>query len=311
MILIDIVENNIINSKCNNRNNKIDNSILQCYCGNIKDTNIKYMHINILKDKFKIVFNSCQSELKVKDKIKDSIVISYYTIVFNNNIKKIVNNIINEKIYITKNDINNIYIVLAKSLKDSNKKYSEILLSNILKQLIKIVQKGKEKGVKFSINHINEINTKFNNSIKYLADFNHIKSIVIITEENLTKTFIIDYIAKFKTFDIVIDDRFNAGDKEKLKKIVHDINLEYGTTIKVLTDIVDLQYYDIVLINVSSNITRYIFKKSSYILNLKNSSNDIYSDEYKIFTKYKDKINYRVNLNHFNIIDIGQAFLRT
>lgn len=290
MILIDI--NNNIKSK----------NVLDTYNDNVKGCDLEYLYININEDKIKVI-NS-------KDTIKNKILKLYYNNVLKKDIKNIAKHIINNNIYLTNKSNNYINIIKSKNIKIYDE--YELYLKNIIDMIIYFLNKFSNNlnvQNEFNISYITSINTILDNSLKYLDKFDFQKNVVIITDEILNRDFVLKYINRFKIFNIVYNEKIDIAKLNKFNDIINDINLEFGSAIKFV-NINDLQDYHVVLINTLNNINSYVFNNSCYKLNLKNSSNDIYSLEYINFQKYKDNINYRVNINNFNVIDIGQVILK-
>lgn len=211
---------------------------------------------------------------------------------------------INENITLDNNIINRVrnvilekYIIsIFKSKRFGEQKYIYITSYELDKNNIL-----KEKLKKFIDDRFVEIlsnDTIKKNSIRYLENYSSESKLLCIISEKIDITILLKYIEKFKTVDFLY---LNSADKNFIKNI-NNINLEYGSSISFINSR-DLTMYDIYVVFNSVDLSGYVLNKKSKYLDLNSSDNDIYSKEYKIFSKYADEI---LDKENYSVAKIGK-----
>ena len=266
-----------------------DNKLYNLYYKHIETLNLIYIHIsfnlsyvNLINDKLKYsnVLNKIKLKLDSNNLRKE--LVKIYNSDSNSNENNNKNN----------NKINNEYVIFSNEFLE---------LNNIVEVILnKLIYKFKDD---IDINIINKTNTFKYNIFKYLDKLN-INNKVCIFDSNIIEKDLIYYTEKFKYIDIVNTKVNNK--KSNILNIIDKINNEYGTTINYVNKY-DLTKYDICIINEKIDMTKYVFNKYVYKLNLIDSDYDIYSLENKMFNKYKE---YILNKDMFSKNKIGQVFLK-
>ena len=270
-----------------------EDKLYSIYHENIEALNLIYVHIsfnlsyiNLINDKIK--YNNVFKKVKLKfyiNKLRKEL-IKIYSFNIGNNYN--INN--NESVIFSK-----------EFLKLDNNENKKSIENIILDELYNILKKH------IKLNVINKKDTFKDNVFKYLDKFN-IDDKICIFDNNMIKKDLTVYIQKFKSVDIIsLDENYKYNNKysNKITEIIEKINNEYGTVIKYIYEY-DLTKYDIAVINADIDITKYMFNKYVYKLNLIDSDYDIYSLESKMFNKYKENI---LNVDMFSKNKIGQVFI--
>ena len=276
MILIDL-------------NCKENNKVYSIYHNDIEGLNLIYVHISFNLEYINLIINNLKYN-NVLNKIKFKL--------YMNKLKKELLKIYNVNNYMKDKESVIFSNQFLKINENENKNQNKMKLENIiLNELYKIFK----DNVKLQV--INKTNTFKTNLFKYLDKFN-VKDKVCIFDNNITEKELISYVEKFKCIDIVNISKINSKNINNINCIIEKVNNEYGTTIKYITDY-DLTKYNIIIINEEIDITKYLFNKYVYKLNLIDSDYDIYSKENKIVNKYKEHI---LIANDFSKNKIGQVF---
>jgi hypothetical protein len=179
-----------------------------------------------------------------------------------------------EYIYITSYDLDKNDILKKKLNTFLDNKFSEIICNDTIKK----------------------------NSIKYLQDYSNESKILCIISEKIDITILLKYIEKFKIVDFLYMEKL---DKNFIKNI-NNINMEYGSTISFISSN-DLTMYDVYVIFNNVNLDGYVLNRKSKRLDLTSSDNDIYSKEYKIYSKYSNEI---VNKENYSKTRIGKLICK-
>lgn len=123
------------------------------------------------------------------------------------------------------------------------------------------------------------------NSIKYLQSYSNESKILCIISKKIDITILLSYIEKFKIVDILYLGKKDAN----FFKRVHNINIEYGSTVSFINAI-DITFYDAYILFDDVDLSGYILNKKAKCLDLTSSDNDIYSQEYKLYNKYSNEL---------------------
>lgn len=147
-------------------------------------------------------------------------------------------------------------------------------------------------------------NTILKNSTKYIEKLEKNSKLLCITTSDIDVTYILEYIEIFKQVDILYMDY--KIQNYKFFKVINNINKEYGTSISLVKSY-DIKNYEIYLLFNKVGLSDYILNHKSKYIDLTDSSNDIYSNEYKMYNKYKNNF---INIDNYSKTKIGSGILR-
>lgn len=112
-----------------------------------------------------------------------------------------------------------------------------------------------------------------------------------------------EYISKFKFVDVLKCNNLSKSDNKKLNQRINDINNEYGTTIEIIQKRNISMYHVYVVFSKISKldfIEKYILRKRSMYIDLKDPDEDVLSDNVIAFNRYKQDI--QVMFNRMNMV---------
>lgn len=236
------------------------------------------------------ILKSNKQAIKI-EKVKNTFAESIYVYINENIILE--NNVINKfknkflEKYITR-------IFNSKKFDDSNYMYItsyELDKNTILKEKLKNMLN--DKYVELFTN-----DTIKKNSIKYLKSYSSDSKVLCIISEKIDVLILLEYIEKFK----IVDFLYVGNKNSDFVKNIANINKEYGSTVSFVNSI-DITLYDIYVLFNDVDLSKYIMNKKNKILDLTSSDNDIYSQEYKVYSKYSNEI---INQENYSKAKIGK-----
>lgn len=207
-------------------------------------------------------------------------------IIINNNIIDKLNNIFHEK-YIQK---------IFKSKRFNEEKYIYITSYELDKNTIL-----KEKLLNMLDDRFCEIGsleTIKKNSVKYLKGYSNDSKILCIISEKIDTLILLEYIEKFKIVDFLYIGNIDIN----FMKNINNINHEYGSTVSFINSR-DITNYDIYVLFNDVDLSSYIINRKNKLLVLTSSDNDVYSQEYKIYSKYSNEI---INKENYSKARVGR-----
>lgn len=201
----------------------------------------------------------------------------------------------------------------SKTLKGKNQKNNLVIYSsNILKsaEYNEYISKLLDE---YGIKQIETTNTMLENDLKNIKDYisknnleiNRLKILYMLkNRENFDAERFLTYISSYKFVDILYMNKIDSN----IRKIVNNLNNEYGTSIEVM-DKKNISKYDIyVLVDFDKeNLIRYILNKKRLVIGLNNPEDDLFNEYNKKYDKNMNKLSNINNIEKFSKTNIGYA----
>jgi hypothetical protein len=127
---------------------------------------------------------------------------------------------------------------------------------------------------------------------------------VIKNKENIDIERFLEYIYKYKFVDILYTNKVDSS----IKRQVNNLNNEYGTSIEVI-DKKNVSKYDIYILEdvYKKDLEGYILNKKRLVIELNNSTDDLFNEYNKCYDKNSIKLKNINELEKYNKTSIGYA----
>ena len=219
------------------------------------------------------------------------------------------------------------YLIRRNFTKDDtvNLVFSNFFDENtILKDFVVKLLKQNSLIIYEEITKTNEMKT---HDMKYVDEYikkekiklNKLKILFVLDNINdYDDSKVIEYISKYKFLDILRCSNITKSDSKKLSERINEINNEYGTTIEIIQKRNISMYHVYIVFSKLSKIDfmeKYILKKNSMYIDLKDPDEDVLSSANVAFDRYKQDIQVlfnrlNISLDNFSINKLGNYSIK-